>query len=112
MDRFAVAIGEGQPLAGEIREAFLDPFLEATHTALAEMAGTEVAVRAAFQMTRPRALGDLAAVLRVQFANDGSFVLSFPQKTAEELADRILAGVSQEGWMRTWSGTAWEKSPT
>ncbi len=74
----------------------LVPFIAATRTALGEMAGTEVVVRAAFQKSMHRVLGDLAAVLELKSATEGPLVLSFPHRTAAALAGRILAGVTQE----------------
>jgi chemotaxis protein CheX len=96
LDRFTVAVENAQPVVGEIRDMLLEPFIAATRTALGEMAGTEVAVQAVFQTSRHRALGDLAVVVGLRAATEGSLVLSFPQRTAAALAGRILAGVTQE----------------
>ena len=89
-------IAGAQPVAGEIRDTLLEPFITATCVALGEMASTEVVVRAVYQKTVPHALGDIAAVLELLSAREGFLVLSFPERTAAALAGRILAGVAEE----------------
>jgi chemotaxis protein CheX len=111
VDGFEVAIAEVQPVAGDIQDKLLEPFIAATRAALGEMAGTEVVVRAVFRQTlhpspiphspmakdRGRGEGaDIAAVLELRTPPEGALVLRFPERTAAALARRILAGVSQE----------------
>jgi chemotaxis protein CheX len=96
LDQFAVVALDAQPVDGEIRQTLLEPFIEATRTALGEMAGTEVVVRAVLQKRLHGPLGDVAAVLGLRSALEESLVLSFPRRTAAALAGRMLAGVTQE----------------
>jgi chemotaxis protein CheX len=93
---FAAAIEGTVPIVGAIRELLLEPFIEATRTALSEMAGTEVVVRSVYRQSMYQALGELAAVVRLRSTTEGSLVLAFPQRTAAALAGRILAGIAQE----------------
>jgi chemotaxis protein CheX len=85
-----------QPVRGEIRDKLLEPFITAAGTALREMTGVEVLVQTVYQKTLPHALGDLAAVIHLGSANEGSLVLGFPQWTAAALAGRILTGATEE----------------
>jgi chemotaxis protein CheX len=96
LDNIAAGAQDTRPIVGEIRDALLEPFIEATRTALGEMAGTEVVVQAVYQTSTPRAWGDLAAVVGLRSATDATLVLSFPTRTAAALAGRILAGVTQD----------------
>lgn len=96
MDTFDIASEGAQPVVGEIRDQFLEPFITATCVALGEMAGTEAIVRAVYRKALNHALGDLAAVLEFRSTGEGFLVLSFPQRTAVALARRILTGVSEE----------------
>ena len=85
-----------QPLIGEIRELLVEPFIEATRTALRETAGTELDVRAVFQRSMYRPSGNYAAAVDLTSAAVARLVLDFPERTAAGLASRILAGVNQE----------------
>jgi chemotaxis protein CheX len=96
LDTFDITSEGAQPVFGEIRDQFLEPFIAATGAALGEMAGTEVVVRAVYWKALHQALGDIAAVLEIRSATEGFLVLSFPQRTAAALAGRILAGVTAE----------------
>ena len=90
-------IFEGAPtVVGEIRANLLEPFIEATTTALGEMAGAEVNVRTIHQQAIPQRLEDITAVVEMMSATGGFLILSFPQRTAAALAARMLAGVTQE----------------
>jgi chemotaxis protein CheX len=90
-------VAEGaQPISEENRDKLLEPFITATCTALGEMAGTEVVVRAVYQKAFHQTLGDIAGVLGLRSATEGFLVLSFPNRTATAIAGRILAGVTQE----------------
>jgi CheY-specific phosphatase CheX len=96
LEELEVDVDGAQPIVGELRANLLEPFIVATGTALGQMAGAEVVVRAVFQKTMHHALGDIAAVFRLRSASEGFLVLSFPERTAAALAGRILAGVSQQ----------------
>ena len=85
---------ETHPVALEVREQILDPFIKATTVALRDWANTEMVVLSVFRQTLHRRLGDLAAMLHLQSRTVNSLTLSFPQRTAEALARRILAGSS------------------
>jgi chemotaxis protein CheX len=91
-----IATEGARPVSAEIREKLVDPFIAATRTALGEMAGANVAVRAVFQCAVPRDLGDLSVVLRLTSATEELLAISFPRQTATALVRRVLAGVSVE----------------
>src|SRR5262245_31208475 len=55
------------------------------------MAGTEVAVRETYRTRLDSPWGDISAVLEIKSATGGMFVLSFPERTAAAIAERILA---------------------
>jgi len=90
VDHFEIAPGAGQPIGDELRSRLLEPFIAATRAALAEMAGTEVIVRAAVQTGLSQALGDVSAVVRLTSATNSYLVLGFPKRTAATLAERVL----------------------
>jgi len=81
---------------GEIRDKLLEPLISATCAALGEMASTELVVQAVCQTKLDQPLGDIAVVLGLTSATEGSLILSFPERTAAALAGRILAGVTEE----------------
>jgi chemotaxis protein CheX len=80
----------------KLREQLVEPFLAAVRAALGEMAGMEVAVGEVQQKEGLHPRDGFVVSLQLSLAIDGSFVLSFPQKTAAAMAGRILAGVSQD----------------
>jgi chemotaxis protein CheX len=93
-------LSEEVPLAAyeinaELRDKLLEPFITAACTALREMANIEASVRTVYQKALHRAQGDIAAVIQLGSACEGSLVLSFPQATAAALAARILVEVTQ-----------------
>jgi chemotaxis protein CheX len=96
VDSFDLASEGGHPVVGEVRDNLLEPFIVATHTALSEMAGTEVMVRTIAQTTFAYPLGAISAVIGLRSTTEGSLVLSFPEPTAAALARRVLAGVTEE----------------
>jgi chemotaxis protein CheX len=87
-----------QPVAPEVRDGLLEPFVAAACLTLREWAGTEAAPAAVYRDVQPRTLGDVSALLRLRFANEtqGTLVLGFPARTAETLAARVLAGAAEE----------------
>jgi chemotaxis protein CheX len=96
VDHFEIASGAGHPIADEVRSQFLEPFIAAMRTALAEMAGTDVVVRSEARTDLPLALGDVSAVVRLISGTESYLVLGFPQQTAAAMAERVLAGVLKE----------------
>lgn len=80
----------------EFRGQPVDSFVNATVVALAEMAGTEVAVREVYQSTLGAPWCDISAVLEIKSATEGLLVLGFPERTAAAIAERVLAGVQEE----------------
>lgn len=76
---------------GEGPSAPLESFISAAQVALAEMAGTEVAVQEVYQATLDNLWGDVCAIVSIKSATEGLFILSFPEKTAAALAERVLA---------------------
>jgi chemotaxis protein CheX len=84
------------PVASEIRDKLVEPFITATRAALGEMARTEVVAGGVYQNRGHHLLADVTAVIRLTSAIDGCLVLSFPERTAATLARRILADVSVE----------------
>jgi CheY-specific phosphatase CheX len=64
----------------------LKSFVTATIVALAEMAGTEAAVREVYQAGLDSPWGDISVVLRIKSAREGMLVLSFPERTAVAIA--------------------------
>jgi len=96
LDGFEAAAECAQPVDGEVRENFLEPFIAAARAALGEMAGAEPVVRAVYRNPMHNAFGDISAVIRLRSVEgDATLVLSFPKPTAAALAQRILAEVTQ-----------------
>jgi chemotaxis protein CheX len=80
----------------ELREALLEPFIQATCLTLREMANVEAAPRASQRTSACRTCGDISAVLPLTSRAQSALVLSFPQQTAAHLAGRILAEVTPD----------------
>ncbi len=85
-----------EPISAEMRETLLNPFITATSAALGEMASTEVTVRAMFRGPARHSSESICAELKFITGIEGSLLLIFPKHTAENLAKRMLAGVSIE----------------
>jgi chemotaxis protein CheX len=86
---------EGErPVSAEIRERLVEPFITAMHTALGEMATTEVAVRVVCQTSSLPVSSNISVAIRLTSANEAWLVLSFPERTAAILSSRILTGVT------------------
>jgi CheY-specific phosphatase CheX len=78
-------------------DELVEAFSAAVPFALHELAGVEAVIREVGPATSGGATAELAAVVRLALAGrEAQLILSFPQRTAEELAQRILAesGVS------------------
>jgi CheY-specific phosphatase CheX len=84
-----------RPVAPEIRDQLLDPFITAVRAALGEMAGAELVVRNVCQAPYRHRSGDIAAVLELTSETEGPLILSFPVETATSFARRILTGVAE-----------------
>jgi chemotaxis protein CheX len=85
-----------QPVPQEVREVLLEPFIAAACLTLREWAGTEAVPGVVYRDPLPRTLGDVSAVLHLALSSEGTLVLSFPARTAETLAARALAGVTEQ----------------
>jgi CheY-specific phosphatase CheX len=73
----------------------VEAFAEAVPPALREMAGVEAVVRESRPADGADAFGDLSATVRLTTAGgEWRLGLSFPQRTAAELARRVLAGTT------------------
>jgi chemotaxis protein CheX len=95
VDHVETASGAWQPIGDECRSHLLEPFIEATRAALAEMAATDVVVRGITRADRFQAQGDVLAVVQLASTTDGYLALGFPRRTATGLAERVFAGVLQ-----------------
>jgi chemotaxis protein CheX len=95
LDEFERASRDARPVDGEARVQPLESFIAATTVALAEMAGTEVAVQGVYRATLDRPSGDITVALRLRMATEGMLVLNFPARTAAALAGRVLAEVQE-----------------
>jgi chemotaxis protein CheX len=79
----------------ETPRELVEAFAESVPPALREMAGVEAVVGESRPAARGDALGDLSATVRLTAADGESrLVLCFPERTAAELARRILAGTT------------------
>jgi chemotaxis protein CheX len=96
VDHLEIASGTGHPINDDVRSHLLEPFIEATRAALAEMASIEVVVRAAVRTDLPQALGDVSVVVQLSSATEGHLVLGFPHRTAAALTERVLIGALKE----------------
>lgn len=75
----------------------VEAFAEAVPLALREMAGVEVVARDPRPADQADGFADLSAVVSLTAAGgQGQLILSFPERTAAELAQRILAGTVGE----------------
>lgn len=102
-----VSGGDARPVPDDVRRQLVEPFVSAAQMALAEMAGTEVAIQTVYCARHSRLLGDLAAVLPVTSPTVTAVALHFPAPTACALAGRVLAGVvaaPDEGMIRDCIG--------
>ena len=95
MDELPAAPADARAVDAEIREQLLEPIIAATHAALGEMAGTELAVRGVYCQTLTHALGEIAAVLAIKSQPNRLLVLSFTRTTAVALTRLIMMGVTQ-----------------
>jgi CheY-specific phosphatase CheX len=78
---------------GEVMGAFF----EAVGLTLREAAGTESALRELTELQLPRTGEGLSAALEVRSARVDQLVLCLPERTAQALAERVLAGAAPEG---------------
>jgi chemotaxis protein CheX len=85
----------GEPVNAKTEADLLQPIITATCSALPEMASVEPFVRAEFQRPLQPAQGDLSVVLDIVHASAGRLILSFPKTTADALARRVLAEVTE-----------------
>lgn len=81
----------------DVPRELVEAFTEAVPLALREMAGVEAVARD----SQPAGVADgfvgLAAIIRLTAAaGEGQLILSFPERTAAELARRVLAGTTEE----------------
>jgi chemotaxis protein CheX len=84
----------GQPVDAEIRSDLLDQFITATQVALAEMTGKQVSPQAIYRSARYHPQGDLAVVVEMQLATEGTLVLAFPRSAAAALACQMLGSAT------------------
>jgi chemotaxis protein CheX len=96
VDHFDSASETRQPIGDEVRSQLVEPFIAAARAALAEMAGTDVVVRAVGRARLSQAPGDVTAVVWLTSATEGYLVLGFPKRTAAALAGRVFSGVLRE----------------
>lgn len=94
MSTHDIGTAQPQPVDDATRDGLLAPFIAATQTALGEMAGTEVAVRAMYRSTRIDAPADIRVALKLASASTQLMILAFPEATATSLAWRMLAGTN------------------
>jgi CheY-specific phosphatase CheX len=81
----------------EIPRELVEAFAAAVPLALREMAGVEAVVRGAGPAGAADRFADLSTTIRLAAADgERRLVVSFPQRTAAELARRILAGAADE----------------
>jgi chemotaxis protein CheX len=83
----------GQPVAPELYQQLVEPFVTAVGVALREAANTEVLVREVHRRLPHRTLGEVSAVIGLMFPAPGLLVLGCARSTAVALAERLLAGV-------------------
>jgi CheY-specific phosphatase CheX len=87
---------DARPVPDPVREQLLDPFIRGVTTALAEMAGVDVAVRSVYQTSAFRTPDGVAAVVELASTAPKWLILSFPKPTALALAGQVLRGVGEE----------------
>jgi CheY-specific phosphatase CheX len=85
-----------QPVPQELHEQLLLPFIEATGITLREWASTEVFESGTYQIDPFVPFGDIAVVLELSSPIKERLVLGFPERTAMELAGRILSRAPEE----------------
>lgn len=83
-------------ISQEIRETFIEAFIQGVHTTLMEMAQIETAIQGIHRTAEHRAASDVSAILVLKSDLGEVLVLSFPQATATALAQRILAEVTPQ----------------
>jgi CheY-specific phosphatase CheX len=91
MNSFTEMPADAQPLAADLREQLLAPFIEAVQTALRELAGTDAVERFAYQARSRHCRGDLVAMIDLSSATMRCLTLGFTTETATELARRFLS---------------------
>lgn len=85
---------EAEPLEDEMLTKLLLPFNAAAVTTFEEMANLGIRLRAIYQKRNHKIFGDISAVIGLVAEHEGAMVISFPQKTADQIAQRVLAGVA------------------
>jgi CheY-specific phosphatase CheX len=80
-----------EPTNQDVLDQLLEPFIAGVHAALSEMAGTEVAVQSVHRATELTKRDDIEVMVELTSANLRVLILSFPEKTATNLARNILA---------------------
>ncbi len=88
-----IAGEEARPVSPEIQEQLLDPFIAATRAALSEMTAADIVPRWTWHRPASPEVADISIVLRLTSAQEECLVLSFPERTATELARRMLTDV-------------------
>ncbi|HJZ54260.1 MAG TPA: chemotaxis protein CheX, partial [Gemmataceae bacterium] len=78
-------------------DELVEAFTVAVPFTLREMAGVEGVVRESRPATAADGFADLSAVIRLTAAGgEGRLILSFSERTAADLARRVLAGTTDE----------------
>jgi CheY-specific phosphatase CheX len=85
-----------RPVAQDVREQLLEPFIRGVRAALGEMAGVEVAVHSVYQTSEFRRFDDVAAVVELGGATPRWLVISLTEQTATALAGRLLPTVTED----------------
>jgi CheY-specific phosphatase CheX len=76
-------------------DELVEAFSAAVPFALRELSGVDAVIREASHATAAGTMAEVAAVVPLALAHgEVHLILSFPQRTAEELAQRILAGTA------------------
>jgi chemotaxis protein CheX len=99
LETFKSVFEKGQPVVEELH--LLEPFMHATRTAIREMVASEVNVQGMARLSIHEKWGDIAAVIGLsRIPRDSppisSLILSFPQRTAAALAERMMMGINFE----------------
>jgi CheY-specific phosphatase CheX len=82
---------DAQPIAADLHEQLLAPFVVGVETALREVAQTEPAVRHDYRVQSRRCGGDLVAMLDLSSASTRCLALGVASATAAALAQRVLS---------------------
>lgn len=85
-----------QPVSSELRANLLDPFVEAARVTFSQMAQIDLNLVGMCERTDFRTTGDVSAVVGLVSPAEGSLVLSFSERAAQMLANRVLADVGIE----------------